>query len=98
MAARKRQTTRKGGTQSHWPTSRILGIGSQGCRAHRVPLSGGAVVRPLHEGDTLMFVHPKSATRRASRFCSRLAQVPVLPTLCALGLMLLLLTGQVYAV
>src|SRR5712692_4548495 len=30
--------------------------------------------------------------------CSRLAQVPVLPTLCVLSLMLLLLTGQVYAV
>src|SRR5438128_690861 len=98
MAARKRQTTRKGGTQSHWPTSRGLGIGSQGCRAHRVPLAGGAVARPLQEGDTLMFGQPKSAPRRASRLCSRLAPVSALHILFAVGLMLLLLTHQVYAV
>src|SRR5262249_58308177 len=44
---RKRQTTRKGGTQSHWPTSRMLGIWSQGCRAHGVLLWRGAGVRLL---------------------------------------------------
>jgi hypothetical protein len=30
--SRSRQTTRKGGTQSYWPTSRGSGIGSQGSR------------------------------------------------------------------
>src|SRR5262249_39229795 len=32
-STRKKQTTRKSGTQSYWPTFRAIGIGSQSCRA-----------------------------------------------------------------
>src|SRR5258708_7947145 len=44
-----------------------------------------------------MFVRPKSTTHCSSRLCPRLAQVAALYTLCALGLTLLVLTGQTYA-
>jgi hypothetical protein len=36
---RKRQTTQKGGTQSHWPTSGVSRIWLQGCRVDTVLLT-----------------------------------------------------------
>jgi hypothetical protein len=40
LTACQGQTTRKGGAQSHWPTSRRRGIWQQGCRAPTAPLTG----------------------------------------------------------
>ena len=45
-----------------------------------------------------MLAQPTSVTRRSFSLCPRLTQVSALHTLCAVGLILLLLTRQVYAV